>query len=185
MNAAAWQGPPTGILGCPVPIHRLLARTDHAVIALRHVTAFPQGCSIELHLAVRRGSLDEAAWEGLLARHTGAGFPLGPTDDDDDLKLGVAFPDGSRATTVGNAFRGWAGPADRPAPPMLVEAGGESSSGEKSYESGRRLWLWPLPAAGPFELVAQWRSVGIDTTATTLDGAAIGRAAEQALPYWP
>jgi hypothetical protein len=183
MNAAAWQGPPVDVLGCPVPIQRFVARTDRVVVALQQVTAFPEGCSLALHLAVRRGSLDEAAWEGLLARHAGADFHLGPADD--DLKLGVRYPDGSRATTVGHAFGGWAGPTDQPAPPMLVEAGSESSSNDRSYESGRRLWLWPLPPPGPFELVVAWQAMGIAATSATLDGTAIALAGERALPYWP
>jgi hypothetical protein len=170
------------ILGCPVPIHRFVARTDHAVVALQHLTAFPEGCVLALHLAVRRGSLDHAAWERVLGSQDGGDQHFGPGGG--DLKLGVSFSDGSRATTVGNAFDGWAHPADRPEPPMLVEAGGESSSGQESYESGRRLWLWPLPPPGPFEFLVEWQGVGIGPTSTTLDGAAIARAGEQALPYW-
>jgi hypothetical protein len=183
MNAAAWQGPPVDMLGCPVPVHRFLARTDHAVIALQHVTAFREGAVLALHLAVRRGSLDDAAWQGLLGSRADTEHHLGA--DGDELKLGVSYPGGSRATTVGNALDGWAHPGDRPEPPLLVEVGGESSSGNQFYESGRRLWLWPLPPPGPFELVVEWQSAGVATTSTTLDGAVIASAGERALPYWP
>jgi hypothetical protein len=183
MNGTAWQGPPVDILGHPVPIRQFVARTGHAVVALQHVIAFPEGCSLTLHLAVRRGSLDEPTWKGLSGSHAGGDPDLTPADG--GLKFGVRFPDGSKATTVDNAFRGWAHPTDRPEPPMLIEAGGGSSSSDRFYQSDRQLWLWPLPPPGPFEFVVEWQRVGIGTTSATLDGSAIVRAAKQALPYWP
>ncbi|GIH94122.1 hypothetical protein ACFFMN_25610 [Planobispora siamensis] len=185
MNAAAWQGPPSDILGHSAPIQQFVARSDHAVLALQHVIAFPEGCSLFLHLAVRRGSLDTAAWRGVCESYGGYGAGPDLTATDTGLKFGVRFPDGSTATTVDNAFHGWGHPTDRPQPPMLVEASGGSSYDDRFYEGDRRLWLWPLPPPGPFEFVVEWQSLGIDTTATALDGSAIVHAAEQALPYWP
>jgi hypothetical protein len=183
MNAAAWQGPPRDVLGCAVPVQQFLARTDRAVVALPHAVAFRQGCLLSLDVAVQRGPLDEPAWsslvDGSFTRHPGA------TGLEDDLKFGVRFPDGSRATTVGHAFRGWAKPTDRPEPHMLVEAGAASSSGQRSYHKHRQLWLWPLPPAAPFEFVIEWASLGIDSVSVELDGNAIARAGEKALPYWP
>ena len=182
MSATAWQRPPGDILGQPVPIQQFVARTDQAVVALRDVIAFPEGCSFSLHMVIRRGSLDEPAWKALLGSHTEADPFTTPFGD--DLKFGVRFPGGSKATTVGNAFRGWSHPTDRPQPPMLVDVGGESSSSDRSYQGDRRLWLWPLPPPDPFEFVLGWRSLGIDTTSVMLDGSAIVRAAQQARPYW-
>lgn len=183
MNAVAWQGPPGDILGCAVPVQQFVARTDRAVVALQHAIAFREGCVLTLHVAVQRGSLDESAWNGLVE----GSFRRNPvrTGIEADLKFGVRFPDGSRATTVDHAFRDWANPTDRPEPPMLVEAGAESSGGALSYLSHRRLWLCPLPPPDRFELVIEWPSMGIGTTSVLLDGSAIVRAAEQALPYWP
>ncbi|MCW2929064.1 MAG: hypothetical protein JWM19_26 [Actinomycetia bacterium] len=183
MNATAWQGPPTDILGRAVPIQQFVARTDHTVVALQHVIAFPEGCILTLHVAVQRGSLDEPAWNGLVENPFAADPELTPTEG--HLKLGVRFPDGSRATTVDHAFRGWAHPTDRPEPPMLIEADGESSSSNRVYHGRRQLWLWPLPPPDPFEFVIEWHSMGIGTTSILLDGGAIVRAAQQALPYWP
>jgi len=183
MSATAWQGPPADILGYPVPIQRFVIRTNQAVVVLQHVVAFPEGCSLSVHLAVRRGSLDEPVWKGLVESHFG-GDPALATPDD-DLKFGVRFPDGSKATTVDHPFRGWTPPTDRPEPPMLTEAGGDSSSSDQSYQGHRLLWLWPLPPPGPFELVIEWRNLGIDAASTDLDGSAIAQAARQAQPYWP
>jgi hypothetical protein len=183
VSANAWRGPPKDILGCAVPVQQFVARTDHLVVALQQVVAFPEGCVLSLHVAVQRGSLDESTWNGLVTSHSRR-YPEFPQPGD-DLKFGVRFPDGSRDTTVGHAFRGWAHPTDRPEPPMLVEAGSQSSGGDLYYQRHWRLWLWPLPPLGSFEFVIEWHSMGIDMTSVKLDGSAIVRAAERALPYWP
>jgi hypothetical protein len=183
MNAAAWEGPPSDILGRPAPIQQFAARTDHAVVALQQVLAFPQGCSLTLHIAVRRGSLGKPAWDRLCRSHPGEDPYRTPADG--DLKLGVRFPDGTKTTTIDNAFRGWARPTDRPDPPMLVEVESGSTSDDRLHRSDRQLWLWPLPPPVPFEFLIEWQTVGIPITATRLDGSAIAHAAEQAQPYWP
>lgn len=180
---AAWQRPPTDILGQVVPIQQFVVQTDHMVVALQHAIAFPEGCILALHVAARRGSLDESAWERLAGSNLG-GYPEVELIEG-DLKLGVRFPDGSRATTVEHPFRGWAHPTDRPDPPMLIETSGGSGRSDQSYDSDRQLWLWPLPPPGPFEFVIEWQHMGIDMTSVALDGSAIVRAAEQARPYWP
>jgi hypothetical protein len=66
----------------------------------------------------------------------------------------------------------------------LVEIGGGASYDDRRYRGDRQLWLSPLPAE-PFELSVEWRKVGLDLTATTLDGRAIAEAAKRAQPYWP
>lgn len=182
MSATGWDGPPTDILGCTVPVQRFVARTDHTVIALQHVTAFPEGCVLTLQVAVRRGELDEETWSRVAGHSYGPAAGLAIAED--GMRIGVRFPDGSRATTVNHSFRGWAHPADRPEPPVLVEAGSETSSGDRSYQGKHRFWLWPLPPPVPFEFVAEWRDMGIETTSILIDGSAIVLAAERALPYW-
>ncbi|WP_370947042.1 hypothetical protein AB5J62_05670 [Amycolatopsis sp. cg5] len=159
-----------------------MVRTSDTVVALQHVLAFPEGCVFAVQVAVRRGAADEPTWKALTDRHSTRGFPPEPTEV--DMKFGVRFPDGSNATTVGNAVGGWATPAERPPAPRLVEAGGGYSSDDRHYQGDQSLWLWPLPPPGPFEFVIEWRNWGIDATATTLDGSAIRHAADQARPYW-
>ncbi len=166
-----------------MPIGVFAARTGQTVIALQHAVAYREGCILALHVAARRGPMDKAAWHGLVRGLVGRDREL--TRGDDGLKLGVRFPDGSKATPVRHAFPGWAQPADRPEPPMLVEAGGGSSGGDQSYQGDEDLWLWPLPPPGPFEFVTEWRARGIGPVSVQVDGKAIVRAAEQAQPYWP
>lgn len=162
MHVDAWKGPPKDILGHPAPIRQIGARADNPIVALQHVLAFREGCWFDLQVAVRRGSLDEMIWKGLTDRHATRGFPPEPTDV--DLKFGVRFPDGSKATTGGNAFHGWVNPADRPEAPSLVDAGGGFSSDDQYYRSDQRLWLWPLPHPIPSSLSSsgrKWASVPV------------------------
>lgn len=184
MDATSWQGPPARVLGHAVPLQQFVARTDQVVIALQHIIAFPEGCILTLRLAVRRGSRDDSAWEGVIGIGIHFGGDSDLTTTARGLKSGVRFPDGSRATTVEHAFLGWAGPSDRPEPPMLVEIGTGSSSNDQYYDSDRRLWLWPLPPPDPFEFVVEWPSMGLDLTSITLDGSTIIRAAQHAQPLW-
>ncbi|RMI42125.1 hypothetical protein EBO15_20680 [Actinomadura harenae] len=171
------------MLGCPVPIEQVVARSDHAVVALQQAIAFPEGCRLGVQLAVRRGSMDRARWTRLVDRHSNGDPDVIPADG--DLTFGVRFPDGSEAATAGGTFRKRAHPTGQPNPPTLIETGSGSSSGDQLYESDRQLWLWPLPPPGPFQFVIEWRILGIDTTAATLDGALIVQAAAHATPYWP
>ncbi|UKD58377.1 hypothetical protein L3Q65_17135 [Amycolatopsis sp. FU40] len=182
MDAASWQGPPREVLGQIVPIQQFVARTDRVAAALHYAVVFPEGCLLALHLAIRRGSLDDPAWESVAGNDFD--YVSGPQPGAGGLKVGVRFPGGSRATTVEHAFPGWAHPTDRPEGPMLVEAGGDAASSDQYYDRHQRLWLWPLPPPGPFEFVAEWPDLGIDLTYVTLDGNAVVRAAEHAVPLW-
>ena len=64
MSNAAWEGPPRGVLGHPAVIRQFVARTDRAVVALQHALAFPEGCLLTLHVALRRGSLGSRPGSG-------------------------------------------------------------------------------------------------------------------------
>lgn len=175
MSRASWQSPPTDVLGGTVPIQRFVARGDRAVVALEHAVAYPEGCTLVLHLAVRRGAMDGPAWEDVVESHyrsTGG------------LKYGVRLPGGSLATTAEHPFPGWGRPTERPEPFMLVEAGSDSSSDDHHYRCHQRLWLWPLPPPAGFELVVEWPGAGVDRASVTIDGGAVVRAARQATPFW-
>jgi hypothetical protein len=169
MTAAPWQGPPSDVLGGAVPIQRFVARRKDVVVALVGATAFPQGCIFDVHVAARRGSLSDEVWTGVV----GGGFEAWPSGA--DLMFSVRTPGVAEDPFAGNP----------PEAPHLFQAGRESSHGGGVYESKRRLWLWPLPPARPIEFVVEWPQLGLAPTATTIDGAAVVRAAERAEPYWP
>jgi hypothetical protein len=169
MSAAPWQGPPADVLGGVVPIQRFVTRTEHAVVALLGVIAFPQGCAFDVQVAARRGSLDDGTWSNVV----GQGFEAWPAGA--DLTFTVRTPGVAEDPLAGNP----------PEAPRLFQLGHEASHGAGAYESRRRLWLWPLPPARPFEFVVEWQQLGIAPTVTTIDGADVVRAAGRAEPYWP
>ena len=168
MESAPWSGPPADMLGGAAPIQRFVVRTDQAVVALHHVIAFPTGCTFDVQVAVRRGPLDDSAWQAVVGTHGPGPWPSGS-----DLKFSVRLPDTDSLAD------------NPPEAPRLFEVSSEAGHDARHYESKRRLWLWPLPPACPFEFVVEWHQVGLAPTATTVDGAAVVRAAELAEPYWP
>ncbi|RSM37271.1 hypothetical protein DMA12_37445 [Amycolatopsis balhimycina DSM 5908] len=138
-----------------MPIARFVARSELAVIALQHVVAYPAGCSLTLHLAVRRGSWDDSTWAGI------------------DMVLAGGLPGPADASLQFRVDRG-----------SLVELGGGASSNDRSYRGERQLWLAPLPSEA-FEFAVEWRKVGIERTTIRLDGRVIAEAAKGAEPFWP
>lgn len=163
MDTTAWQPPPRDVLGHPVTVQQFVARSEHAVVALQHAVAFPQGCALSLLLAVRRGALGDAAWEGVLESQLG--LTPDPVAAEDGLRFGIRLPDGVPGPRLGEMERG-------------------ASSDDHEYRGDLRLWLSPLPPPLPFEFHVEWRGTGLDLTSTTLDGAALARSARDARPLW-
>jgi hypothetical protein len=103
---------------------------------------------------------------------TGGGLP------DTLLRLGVEFPGGAKATILDDPRLK---PNEEPAPPVLFVRKGGGSPGIWNWE----MWMWPLPPAGPFNLVAEWPVHRIELTRTEVDGSQLVEAAGRALELWP
>ena len=178
-----WEGPPSGILGVPVPAHGIVVRTEHVAIALAGMLAFPSGVELSLRVAVRRGTwsrerwtqVEEHMWDGDIGPRGGARRGQG-------LAIGIELADGSRTSTAA-----WPRPDDDapPAGPVFTETGGGGgmSSGQLS-ESEREIWLWPLPAGATFDLVTAWPALEVAEHRLTVDAASVREAAARAEPYW-
>jgi hypothetical protein len=170
----AWIGPPENELGVAVPVRRVLYRTDDLAIALLGVVAYSNG--IELQVVMRRRHLAEDPDPMLFhmrRRHNQTG-ELAP----EVLRFGVEYPDGRKATNLGNPFPFG---EEEPAGPILMEHGG--GGGGRSWNFG--YWLWPLPPTGPLRVVIEWPIAGIPLTDTELDGAVIAAAAASVDVLWP
>ncbi|MFC6081107.1 hypothetical protein [Sphaerisporangium aureirubrum] len=189
----AWVGPPTGILGAISPIERMLFEGDALVIALVSGTVFPEGVKIAVQIGARRTEgMDEDTWR---TRHEllmhGNHHPFarhGASLDDEVLRFGVRFSDGSKATTVDRrAESGGEWPPPRPDGPILQYSGGGGSSRNNNdfASSGWSMWLWPLPPPEPFEFAVEWPAFGVPLIFTEIDGAPINAAAARARPFWP
>jgi hypothetical protein len=178
----AWFRPPRGRIAALVGDRRVLARGDDAVVLLSHVDVLAEGCVLRVRASLRRpDDMDEEQWHERQERfHRERLRPGGPVASSGPLRFGVAFADGRRATTDH-----WRHPhEDAPEPPSLQVHGGSSSGSPHHATANHPLWLWPLPPPEPFDLVHEWRDLGLPEQRTTLDGAAIVAAAERSGPLF-
>lgn len=155
----------------------IVARSDHAAVVISRLRAYPVGVEMAV-VGCLRGS--EAVRAHGAHRHLGRGWPsfgTGPLPDE-HLRIGVAWPDGGRATNIDGP-----GPvlADRTEPTHGLDGGAVSSSGSvTSFE----FWLWPVPTSGHLEVVVEWPAFGVLETRSVLDGDLLRAAAGRARPVW-
>lgn len=165
-----WFQPPSQHLAALVADRRVVARSADTAVVLSHLDVFPTGCSIRVRVAmVRPEGMSGADWQDRLH-----GRRLGTWDAHaGGLRFGVDLGDAGRATTDDRH-----GPhREQPEGPVLHQHGGGGNGSRSEYTINHHLWLWPLPPAGPFDLVVQWQDQGIEETRVELDGAAIVAAA--------
>jgi hypothetical protein len=174
-----WDRPSEAILGAPVAIGALLAKTDVVALALTNVQAYPNGFTFALLIAGNPMRLDRAR----------GGFPPYHPHNRAGPRIGLEFADGRRATaghpSPGLAqIRVTAGPAKDnagiPTVPVLTTHGGGGSQDRFQWQH----WCFPLPPAGPIDVYVEWASEGVDECKTTIDGDAIRNAAVRAITLW-
>lgn len=161
-------GPPDDVLGRPVSVGAVVARTPDLVVAVHRVTAYPTGFELELTVRIREapveGSFDQ------IRRRTWGGTSAFPGES---LQVGIVFPDGRDARTEN--FR-----APSAADVTLLPMGGSGSQARFD----QRFWVAPLPPPGPIGVTVAWESRGLAETRVDLDGAAIVAAAGEAETLW-
>jgi hypothetical protein len=167
-----WVGPPDNMLGGAFPLSLLLARTDKVALAVSNGFAYPNGFTFTF--AIRTRERDERHPHGPIHRwHVHQDF------DDDVLRFGIRFPDGSKAT-IFEAPRHF-GSEREPAGPVLMQRGG--GGGDRAWNQS--FWVWPLPPRGSFAFVCEWPGYGIELTEVEIDTAPIHDAAARAETLWP
>jgi hypothetical protein len=167
--------PPQNMMGAPVALDLLMARSSTAAVRVQHLTVFPDGFEFEV-VAHFRPTGD--TWDPM---HGLAGLRGKPGDEygvlsDEHLRFGIEFADGRRATNVG--------------PPMDVVAAGTiglnpSGGGATASMAHSTYWAWPLPPPGPLAFVCEWPKYGIDLTRHEIDSELLRWAAAQAVELWP
>jgi hypothetical protein len=175
-----WFQPPEDEYPLRVPVREFLARSDRTSVSVSHVDVFSTGILIASEWDVRR--VDEPQREWQVALQMGSFYGHG-ADPESMLRFGLALADGTVVTTldrmnVRDAFttapKGWS----------LMERGGGGGGGDSHYNGTSGLWLWPLPPAGPIELVAEWRERSIPESRIVLDGTAILAAVQRVRSLW-
>ena len=176
----AWFCPPDDELGMCLPSSMVVGRSDRAVVALRSLTAYSTGVSLEL-LAAGRG-LRASESNRLFHEQHLAGVEEGVPDG--FLRVGIEYEDETRVSNLLDRRRLWR-PDSEPEGPVLIQAGGgggQAGSGHVTMNPG--YWLWPVPPPGRLVLFVEWPALGVTLASAELDGAAIVAAAGQSQPLW-
>ena len=169
---------PEHVLGEAIPINILLARSAKAAVKVQHITAFPNGFEFQV---VAHCRIEGELWDPMhgLAGFRGRPGMSGGETDDEILRFGIQFSDGSKATSLGPPM---VGPTDKSHEgPMLMHSGG-SSGGSVAEQT---FWAWPLPPLGPLAFVCEWPKYDIPLTRHEIDANLIREAAKRATELWP
>ena len=172
-----WIRPPEDEYPSRILVREFLAQTAGTTLSVSHADVYSNGVVIKAAWEIRRTDETDAEWQ-LATMHRMHGRSV-----EDALRFGVGFNDGTVVTTVDMASR-----VDifnqRPTGWVLMEQGGGGGGGEDRYSGSSALWLWPLPPAGPIELVAEWADRRIPESHLTLDGDAILAAVPHVRSLW-
>jgi hypothetical protein len=176
-----WLQHPSDEYPARLLVREFLAQTEGTVLSVSHVDVYSTGLLIKIDWELRR--LGESATEWQLA--TGMGhFGFGSDPSGSELRFGLALADGSAVTTV-DRFRNRMSFDEEPSGWSLMNYGGGGGGGDREYSSSSSLWLWPLPPAGPIELVAEWKARGIDEVRMVVDGSALREMVTNVRSLWP
>ncbi|NIJ04763.1 hypothetical protein [Frigoribacterium faeni] len=179
----AWTQPPPAWLPGRLPEAALLARTDEVAVAVTGVAVHPSGVSFEIESVLRNPQQGRRAWAALVDRFEGGRFRPGLADASDGLRFGVELADGATAIAgPGHFFDG--DHTEAPVGPVLSLAPHGGSGDDRIMTATSTLWLWPLPADGPIDLVIVWPEFGIAETRHRFDHLELDAAARRARPYW-
>jgi hypothetical protein len=165
------------VLGTLVRDRLVIFRTSDLAVTLEHLRAYPEG--YEFRLCVRaRHALSGFGFRGIPTVGP-MSFPGGQVlVDDQQLRLGLGFADGTRVTNLSPVVG--VGLGDAPPKPLLVQQGASGVGGRWD----QRYWVWGLPPEGPLAVVVAWTAHGIPETQIDLDAGAIRGAAETAESLW-
>ena len=156
------MGPPDNELPVALPVNALLARTRDAAIAVVGLQVYSTGVGVTLAVRVR---------ERVDGLHGLSELVFGP--DRGGLLVGIGLADGRRVASGGVPRND----------PDLVWQSSSGSSGDRTAD--QEWWLSPLPPDGPLTFVVRCAELGIEETATELDGTAIRAAAAGVVELWP
>jgi hypothetical protein len=159
-----WLAPPENVEPVAHDLRVVLARTPQTTLTVPALGVSGAGVTIELAGSGSAG---------------GTAHPLfgGAPIVDGGLAFGVLFADG-RTAIAGGLPRPL---LRRPDAAVLRVVSGGGDRGRFHA----KLWLWPLPPAGPLELVCEWRAEDVAETGATIDFAPLHASAAHAVELWP
>lgn len=170
-----WDRPSEGVLPAVIPVNALLHRGDAVAIELDVLRVYPNGFTINLFILMNPHQGQESIGRLMRGGDPMQRFP----------RIGLRFADGR---TVGRgANEPMFGPGDVakddqgiPTEPVMRMTGG--GGGSNGFHFG--VWVFPLPPEGPVEIFVALPGADVNEVKTTVDGAQIRAAAEQAQTIW-
>lgn len=160
-----------------VPTSTVLGRGPDAAVLLTSALAYSTGTEFMLSIRVRPRARRRTTPLHQLMHEIG----FDEVDANQAFLLGVQFADGRRAMTSGR--NGMPASADQDGEQALYLVFGSSTGSDSTLDL--KLWLSPLPPAGPVTMVCRWPEFDIGETKVTLDGAAMAAAGSAAIELWP
>jgi hypothetical protein len=167
---------PSAWIAGVVPLELVVARSDDGAIVVEGIRAFPDGWQMILRTIRRSSPRPRPRRRPPGVVHAGRAM-FEADDRDDEVKIGMQWPDGGRALVD----EGWDLAADATAPSHVLESGG-GQGGDREYT--HELWAQPIPESGDVVLVCEWAAMGIPETHVHLDGEALRAGAARARPVW-
>jgi hypothetical protein len=168
LGRPSWM-PPDDVLAVIVPVGRFLIRAERMIVALSHLSAYPNGCMLDVRASARGGDVALGAFEHIaFTAQFGDGITAA-MDDEDPFRWG---PQGRDALALN-----------------LMRYGQEGNSTVLSAGNHRadctfRLWLYPLPPPQPGKLSIISPNLRPGPASCPLDGRIIVAAGAEAQPYW-
>jgi hypothetical protein len=160
-----------------VAIELVLARSEQTAVCVSRLAGYPTGFEFELRTMVAAGA-DRDLDPMLFGPHRmrvrrAAGRDL----LDEELRFGVQFSDGGKATNtsaIGHLD-------DPPVGPVMHGGGGGGGGGDWRQTE----WVWPLPPPGSLWFVCQWPAAGIPLSRAEIDAQLILDASARARTIFP
>jgi hypothetical protein len=166
-----WHAAPENELGVPVPIALVLARTDELALGLAGVVAYSTGFAVRLALRLHpRAELEPRV---LMPQLHG----FGPRGGDEQLRFGIEFADGRRATNLGHRR-----PPHEEEPDISLVPSGGAGGGGKSFNIN--YWIYPLPPPGPLTIAVEWPARRVVETRHELDAGQVAKAGARSEQLW-
>jgi hypothetical protein len=160
-----------------VAIELVVAQSEQAAVCVSRLAGYPTGFEFELRTMVAPGA-DPALDPMLFGPHRmRARQAAGHDRADQELRFGVQFSDGGKATNTGIAGR----LDEPPVGPVMHSGGGGGGGGDWRQTE----WVWPLPPPGSLWFVCQWPAAGIPLSRAEIDAGTILDASARARTIFP
>jgi hypothetical protein len=182
-----WLAAPEDVIAGVVPVELVIGRSQEAAVFVTRIAAYPVGFGFDAELVTRRPT-PRGPFEHFELLHD----PDRPPGEipPEVVRLGVAFADGRRTTSLGETLSGSTvatlvatdeDEAPDPAHDIFMTSG---RGGGGARHSTTTYWVWPLPPPGPLTFACEWPAFEIGEATVELDAALVRDAAERARSVW-